>query len=264
MDTTVAKAFSVLEVLARSDVPLGVTDLAQRLELGKSNVHRLLQTLLALGYAKKTDGTGYVATLRMWELGCNIVSNLALRDVARPYMRQLSNLTNEAVHLSELQGSDVIYIDKIESKEPVRAYTQLGGRAAANCAATGKIILAYLPADDVREIFRNVIQVTPNTIMDVVQFFDQSAISRKRRYALNGGEWRADVNGLASPIANQNGKVFAGIGISAPASRLDVAEIEKYAPHLIEAGRKISLELGCSKKNWDQLTELSTDLVGQV
>ncbi|WP_108482576.1 IclR family transcriptional regulator [Oceaniglobus ichthyenteri] len=260
MDTTVAKAFSLLEELAKSDAPLGVTELAQRLGLGKSNVHRLLQTLVALKYVQKTDGSAYVATLRMWEFGTKVVSNIVVRDVARPYMRQLSELTKETVHLSECQGGDVIYLEKIESKEPVRAYTQLGGRARANCTATGKILMAHLPPDDVHEIFRSVTQCTPNTIMDVDRFLQEAAINRKRRYALNNGEWRADINGLASPVADRSGAVVAAIGISAPASRLSTAEMEKYAPDVIETGRQVSLQLGCSPEDWGALAQNVTEL----
>ncbi len=260
MDTTVVKAFALLEMLAMSEEPLGVTDLAQRLDLGKSNVHRLLQTLLTLKYVRKTDGTSYTATLRMWEFGSSVVSNIALRDVARPYMRQLSDLTKEAVHLSEYQDGEVIYLDKIESKEPVRAYTQLGGRAPANCTATGKIIMAHLAAEDIREIFHTVVRITPNTITDVEQFLDESALSRKRRYAFNKGEWRADIIGLASPVADKSGTVIAAIGISAPASRLDPAKIEKYAPNLVEIGREVSLQLGCSPDDWERLARDSAVL----
>jgi len=255
MDTTVAKALSLLEELAGSDTPLGVTELAQRLGLGKSNVHRLLQTLVELNYAKKAEGPNYVATLRMWEFGCSIVSHLALRDVARPFMRQLSDLTKETVHLSEYQRGEVLYLEKIESKEPVRAYTQLGGRAPANCTATGKILMAYLERQEIEEILSDVTQYSPTTITDLEKFLTETSSSRARRYALNNGEWRADINGLASPVADATGTVIAAIGISAPASRLTSSEIEKYAPSVIETSRAISQQLGCSRNDWEQLAE---------
>jgi len=253
MDSTVVKAFSLLEILAQSDQPLGVTDLAGRLGLGKSNVHRLLQTLIALDYVQKTDGAGYIATLRMWEFGSRIVSRIVLRDVAQPTMRRLSTLTKEAVHLSQYEHGEVIYLDKIESKEPVRAYTQLGGRAPAYCTATGKIMMAYLPETEIRQVYDSVEKCTPNTVTDVETFLAQCSEARLRRYALNTGEWRSDVIGLASPIADRSGVVVSAIGISAPASRLRAGEIERYAPELVAAGRDISLQLGCTADLWDRL-----------
>jgi DNA-binding IclR family transcriptional regulator len=256
MDSTVVKAFSLLEILAQSDQPLGVTSLASRLGLGKSNVHRLLQTLIALNYVQKTDAAGYVATLRMWEFGSSIVSRIVLRDVAQPTMRRLSTLTKEAVHLSQYDRGEVIYLDKIESKEPVRAYTQLGGRAPAYCTATGKIMMAYLPEPEIRKVYETVEKCTPNTVTDVETFLAQCFEARHRRYALNTGEWRSDVIGLASPIADRSGAVVSAIGISAPASRLGAGEIERYAPELVAAGREISLQLGCPADLWDRLGAL--------
>lgn len=252
MDSTVVKAISLLELLAESEEPLGVTEIAGRMGLGKSNVHRLLQTLTSLEYVRKT-GAGYGATLRMWEFGSRIVSRVALRDVAQPMMRRLSQLTKEAVHLSQYEAGEVIYLDKIESREPVRAYTQLGGRAPAYCTATGKIMMAYLPSEEVRRVYRSATAATPNTITDVECFLEQCAISRACHYALNTGEWRTDIIGLASPIADRSGEVASAIGISAPASRLNAEKILQYAPDLVAVGREISLQIGCPAECWDAL-----------
>lgn len=247
MDKTVAKAFALLEELAQSDHPLGVSELSERLEIGKSNVHRLLQTLIALRYARQTQGSSYQASLRMWEMGHQIFSNFSFRDIAKPYMRQLSDLTHETVHLSELDGFDVVYVEKIESREPVRAYTQLGGRAPAYCTATGKIQMAYLPEAMIRQCFEAVHQFTPHTVTDVDAFCREAAQSRMSGYALNRGEWRSDIVGLAAPIADNSGEVVAAIGLSAPASRLDATQIERYAQNVTDCARDISQDLGCPR-----------------
>ena len=247
MDKTVAKAFALLEELAQSDHPLGVSELSERLGLGKSNVHRLVQTLIALKYACQTQGSSYQASLRMWEMGHRIVSNFSFRDIAKPYMRQLSDLTHETVHLSELAGFDVVYIEKIESSEPVRAYTQLGGRAPAYCTATGKIQMAYLPEAMIHQCFETVHQFTPHTVTDADAFCREAAQSRARGHAVNRGEWRSDIVGLASPIVDSSGEVVAAIGLSAPASRLDATQIERYAQNVTDCARDISQELGCPR-----------------
>lgn len=247
MDKTVAKAFALLEELAQSDRPLGVSELSERLGLGKSNVHRLLQTLISLKYARQTPESSYVASLRMWEMGHQIFSNFSFRDIAKPYMLQLSDLTNETVHLSEVDAFEVVYVEKIESKEPVRTYTQLGGRAPAYCVATGKIQMAYLPEKDIRLCFETVNQFTPHTITDVEVFCREAAENRERGYAVNRGEWRSDVIGLAAPIADSSGEVIAAIGLSAPASRIGVEEMERFAETVTDCARDISQELGCPR-----------------
>lgn len=253
MDKAVVKAFVLLELLSKSDHPIGVTALANMSDLGKSNVHRLLQTLQGLNYVRKTEDNTYVATLRMWEIGSHVFARLSLRDVARPYMHQLSEMTKETVHLSELDGFEVLYVDKIESKEPVRAYTQLGGRAPAYCTATGKAMMAYLTSDQIEACYRDVHQYTPKTIVNAERFGVEASRVRERRYAINRGEWRSDVIGLAAPIVGNTGDIMGAIGLSAPASRLHIDELENMAPRLVEYAEKISMSLGCSKESWDML-----------
>lgn len=250
MDKAVVKAFNLLEILAESDTPMGVTELSKGTELGKSNVHRLLQTLLGLGFVQKTDDNNYQASLKLWELGGQIISRLSIRELARPYMKLLSDQTGETVHLSELHGAEVLYIDKIESREPVRAYTQLGGRAPAYCTATGKVMLAYQDADRIEDCFESATSHTPKTITDHSRFLVEANIIRTRRFAINRGEWRNDVIGIAVPVANASGHVEAALGLSAPASRLHVDELETLTPKLLDYAEKLSNALGCSAARW--------------
>jgi len=253
MDKAVVKAFVILETLSKSESPLGVTELSKQCDLGKSNVHRLLQTLQNLKFVEKTDDNNYRASLRMWELGSHIISSLNLRDIARPLMQKLSSTTNEAVHLSILDRFEVLYVEKIESKEPVRAYTQLGGRAPAYCTATGKAMMAYLDPEQIKNCYETVTKYTPKTIDDLDRFLVEAERIRERGFAVNRGEWRADIIGLASPILGSDGSVVSSIGLSAPASRLHVDEIETFAPHLLEYAERISKSLGCSKKQWSAI-----------
>lgn len=253
MDKSVVKAFKLLELLSRNDKPMGVTDLANASALGKSNVHRLLQTLQSLDYVQKTSDNAYEATLRMWEIGSHVFSRLNLRDLSRPFMSLLSDMTKETVHLSELHGYEVLYIDKIESKEPVRAYTQLGGRAPAYCTATGKVMLAYLSEDEISDCYESVQQFTPKTIVNLDRFIIEATKIKERKYAVNRGEWRADVLGLAAPIVADSGQVVGALGLSAPASRVDIDEMETLAPRLVEFAEKVSTLMGCSEQQWSSL-----------
>lgn len=253
MDKAVIKAFSLLEILARSDRPLGVTALAETADLGKSNVHRLLQTLVELKYVYPSGRGEYEATLRLWEFGSFAFSRLTIRDVARPLMEALSRVTRETVHLSELHQDEVLYIDKIESSEPVRAYTQLGGRAPAYCTATGKAMLAFRTQEERQQCIDGAHGFTPKTITSAERFEDEARQIRNRRFAINRGEWRSDIFGLAAPIVDSTGKATASIGISGPASRLDLREMEAMAPRIMNYAEQISRAMGCSEAQWSML-----------
>ena len=250
MDKAVVKAFKLMEILTESEMPLGVTALAARADLGKSNVHRLLQTLHGMDYVRKTPDNSYEATLKVWELGSYVVARLSVRDQARPVMRLLSEMTRETIHLSELVGTDVLYIDKIESTEPVRAYTQLGGRGPALCTATGKSILAFSDVEQVTACLENAQAFTPKSITNAERLSAEIQQIRTQRYAINRGEWSAEIIGIASPIFGERGQVIGAVGVSAPASRMQIEELITLAPKLVEHAERLSLSMGCSAQQW--------------
>jgi DNA-binding IclR family transcriptional regulator len=130
MDKTLLKGLMVLEAVTDVDNPPRTIDaLAARVGLTRSNTHRTLQTLIHAGYViKDDDGGGYRGAVRLFELAARQLAQLDVRKLAAPFMRALADQTGETVHLSVLDGFDVVYIDKIDSPQPIRAYSMVGGR----------------------------------------------------------------------------------------------------------------------------------------
>jgi DNA-binding IclR family transcriptional regulator len=244
-DKSFAKGLALLEALARSAKPRGVSDLARALCLTKSNTYRLLQTLLACGFVRRRaeDGT-YEASLKLWELGVQIVGRVDIRRAARPHLVRLVEATGESVHLSVLDGADVLYVDKVESSQPVRAYSSVGGRAPAHCVATGKVLLAHAPAETLAAVLQDLVSHTRLTITDPVVMKRELARIRKDGYAVNRGEWRESVCGVAAPMRDSRGEVVAAIGISGPAERLRPRQMQAMSPAVVECAATISRELG--------------------
>ena len=244
MNNTLVKGLRLLSELARSRQPLGVTELAQRLALGKSDTHRLAQTLVEQGYARQDPSTGaYRASLRVWELGAAVLAGLDLRQAAARPMRDLLVRTRETVHLSMLDGDEVVYLDKLDSPEPVRAYTQIGGRAPAHCVATGKAMLAFQPEAVLHGLSLRLTRHSPRTVVTSAGFLDEMARVRVAGFAVNRGEWRESVCGAAAPIRGPDGSVVAAIGVSGPAERLRGARLKVLGPVVVEAARAVDAEL---------------------
>ena len=170
-------------------------------------------------------------------------------------MQMLAESTGETVHLSELFETQVLYIDKIESREPVRAYTHLGGRAPSYCTATGKVMLAYQADETIENAMIAASAHTPKTIVQADAFLSHAETIRQQRYALNRGEWRKDVIGISAPISCANGRVASAIGLSAPASRISEKQLKAFAPQLIEYAERISRGLGCTAPIWAALDQ---------
>ncbi|MGO4157367.1 IclR family transcriptional regulator [Cupriavidus sp. YAF13] len=245
MNNTLIKGLGVIELLAHSDRPLGLTEIAARLGLAKSNVHRLLQALTELNYViRDASGTGYSASIKLWELGSAVLSRLDLRRHAQARMDKLMHASGESVHLSVLDRAEVVYVHKIDSPNPVRAYTQIGGRALAHCVATGKAMLAFQPDTALQRMFSTLAPSTPNSIVEPERFLREMAKVRKQGYAVNRGEWRETVYGVAAPICDGNGHVIAAIGLSGPAERFRPHKIKGFAALVLNAATEISDDLG--------------------
>ncbi len=247
MDKTFLKGLVLLEAMAKHERGSGVTELANQLMLNKSNVHRLLQALVHQGFARKNEDTGrYELTMKLWELGSGVANRLDVRLESLPFMRELAEQTQETVHLSILDGIEVLYIEKIDSPQPVRAYTTVGGRSPAQCVATGKALLAWAQEDTLNSIKNRLKPYTPRTVVKFGELRRELEQIRERGFALNRGEWREQVVGAAAPIHDGRGQVVAAVGISGPAERLDEARLMQAGQTLMAVAAQISRRLGYS------------------
>jgi DNA-binding IclR family transcriptional regulator len=248
MDKAFTKGLRLLETLALSERPRGVTDIATELKLTKSNVHRLLTTLQALGYVRQIPQySTYELTTKLWELGNNVIRRMDLVKVARPAMTKLAEITGETIHLSVLDDIDVIYVDKIESDQHIRAHTSVGSRAPAFAVATGKAMLAHLP-DSYIERFRPHLKrytnTTRTTIEDLRADIEQT---RAQGYAsVLRGEWREGIAACACAILGRSGEVVGAIGMSGPDTRIKRKQIKQFSADVMEAASTISAALGYS------------------
>ncbi len=236
------KGLAMLELL--SSETMGVTALASHMEMPKSGVHRLLQALRASGWVRQTLSGEYECTLKLWELGQRLANRVDLRGAAAPAMRELATQTRETILLSILDGTDVLYVDVIDSPQPVRAHTRPGDRAPAFCMATGKAMLAYAPPPVIDAIVENFEVFTPLTITTREQLEKELERVRRKGFAFNRGEWGGGVRGIAAPIFDGRGEPIAAISVGAPGERMSETVMRSVAPLVIEAARRISHELG--------------------
>jgi IclR family transcriptional regulator, KDG regulon repressor len=229
---TLSRGLKLLDLIAGGREGVAVRELAAAMALPKSIVQRLLYSLEQEGYlARHPSQVGYRLTLKVWSLGCAAVRRIDVRDVARPSLEELAAKTDETVKIGVLDGADVVYVDSISSPQIVRAYLPVGGRAPASSVATGKAIVAFVPetrghADAPAALTREFEQI------------------RKRGYAINRGEWEADVGALAAPIFDARGAAVASVGAIMPLSRLTAQKATQLAALITEAAAQISSRMG--------------------
>ena len=248
-DKAFQKGLKTLVALAESNEPQSLGSLSSQLNLTKSNTHRLLNTLIENGLAERDDKRGYYkASLRLWELGVQIVNRIDFLGTARKAMSNLVETTGETVHLSILVGAEVVYIDKKEGTQAVRSYTEIGGRAPACWVATGKVLLAFLDEYEFQICCDKLIALAPDTL-DIQLLQKELAEVRRTNSAFNWGDWRRDVVGAAAPIRDSTGCVVAAIGISGPSVRLK-AQLPEKSKAVKACALEISGEMGWMGKSF--------------
>jgi len=240
------RALDILELLARSPGPQGLTDIAEQVRGPKATVHRLLATLQARGYATHDPRTGrYGAGIRCFELGSLWAGQLDLRAVAAPHAARLNELSGETVHLAVYDHGDVVYIDKIESRHPVVAKSHVGGRCPAACVATGRALLAYQPREEIEDVLRG--PLPSRTRRSVTRPAELHALlDRVRRdgYAVNLGSYREGVAGIAAPVRDYTGRVVASVGLCLPEQRFGPDRFGSLREWTVETAAAISAALG--------------------
>lgn len=241
------RALKILEVLGNNQKGLGVTELAHEVDLHKSTVHRLLGTLVQRGFVEQdSDTERYKLGLKIIELSNKMLTNMEIRQEARPYLEQLMEYANEVVHLCVLRQGEVVYIDKVECPSTIRMYSQIGRRGPVHCTGVGKAILAYLPEEEVVRILqeKGMPRKTANTITEIDAMLIHLEEIRTQGYSIDEVENELGIRCVAAPVWDHSGQVVASISIAGPESRVTKERVPELAIKLKETGLEISRRLG--------------------
>ena len=245
------KTFSILEILLQHGSSMQMTEISEKLGLYPSTTHRILDTLKHWGYIEQDPHTQkYQLGLKALELGMAKLHQMDLAREATPYLKELVKQCNETVHLGVLEEGEVLYLAKEESSQTIRMISYVGKRAPLHCTALGKVLLAYLSAEERKKILGEKVlpRLTENTITDKMELEKELGKVREQGFALDREENEKDVRCVAAPIRNYQGEVIAALSISSPIFRIDKNAQNNLKKALIEASEKISKRLGYDEK----------------
>lgn len=231
------KSVKLLETLVEGG-EMSINELDSISKMGKSTVHRILGTFKAMGYvAQKNEDGKYYATIKMFELGNRVADRITIRNIARPYMEELFYKCRETVNLAILDKSDVVYLDKITTEEPLRIDLEVGRRVPAYCSGLGKVFMAYTPNYDLGTI--QFVRHTPLTIASAGALREELALVRKQGYAIDNEEYIKGLICLAVPVLNPKGDIVAALSIALPSIRLDKQKMALFIEYLLDTAKKI-------------------------
>jgi DNA-binding IclR family transcriptional regulator len=243
----VDRAIAVLESVA-AQAPAGVSlaALSDELQVGKASVFRIAKALVArhaLEYDEETETYSLGALLA--SLGYRYVNSLDLRQVARPLMEELAQISGETVHLGQLVGRNVVYVDVVDSPQPIRIFSRVGATAPAYLTSVGKAILAGLPAE-AREAGLPLAYEphTEFTVSSPEALEGQLLAARERGYAVDDRENREEIRSYAAPVLDHTGQPVAAVSVGGPVYRVSQADGERLGELVAASAAQISAGLG--------------------
>jgi DNA-binding IclR family transcriptional regulator len=244
--SSLQRGLRMLHLLGRAGRGLPASEIAKQSALPVSTVHRFLVNLEAGGFLAKDDQNNYHLGVACVSLGQAAREQLDIRKISLPHLEQLNHSTRETVHLTVRHKLTAVYIEKLDSPEPLRIHSRIGASVPLYCTAVGKVMLAFL-GDEEQEKTVNKIEiqrVTENTVGSIQELHAQLARVKKDGYACDMEEHEAHIRCVAAPIWDHAGAVNASVSVTGPAVRMSTARLREIAPMVREAGLIISRELG--------------------
>ncbi|WNI17465.1 IclR family transcriptional regulator [Actinacidiphila sp. ITFR-21] len=243
MSQSVDRALSILPLLAEG--PAGLEQVADRLEVHKSTALRLLRTLREHGLVYRQSDQRYRLGTRLFALAQQAMEALDIRGIAHPHLAALNESTGHTVHLAVYEQGEVVYIDKVESRYPVRMYSRIGRPVAITVAAVAKLLLADLPEPERRAVAERLEypRYTARSTPDAAAFLAELARVREQGWASDLGGHEESINCLGAPLRGPDGRVCAAMSVSAPNVVVTAEELLRLRPLVLRTAEAVSAQL---------------------
>lgn len=235
------RAFGILESMADAGGVVTLSRLAAEADLPLPTIHRLVRTLVDLGYVRQEPSRQYALGPRLIRLG--ETSSRMLQTWARPHLLGLVEATGESANLAMLDGDRVVYVGQVPSRQSMRMFTEVGRRVHPHCTAVGKAILAGADPEEVRALVRRtgMPAQTEHTITDPDRFAAALAAVREQGYAVDDEEQELGVRCVAVAVPDAPSRI--ALSVSGPATRMTEDLVSRAVPLLAEAAERLSRDL---------------------
>ena len=245
---SVTRALAILSCFSDEQPEIRVIDVAIKLNLTQSNVSRLLNTMVSLGYVEKDEHSGFFRLgPEIISLGGIALNNYEIRKQALPELYELERKLGLGANLGILNKGRMFYLAHVDSHKSPRMYTLVGRTNPLHCTGIGKVLLAHMPWEDAERILQQegMFGYTEKTITDPGQLKEQLETIRKRGYAVENEELALGRACIAAPVRGRTGQVVAAISISGPLSEIGLPQREaELSGILIEVTDRVSIKMG--------------------
>jgi IclR family KDG regulon transcriptional repressor len=239
---SVKKAFQILDLVARRDNRLTISDLSRELGIGKSTVHGITQALEGIGAIVRDEKTKrFTLGMTLFELAHAVYARMDLKDLARPILEDLMRLTRQSVFLGIRSGDRVSIIDIVESVQDLKITAHIGARLPLLAGATGKVFMASLAEQEAAQWIRTLglRQVTQRSITDPDLYLEEIRKARESGYALDDEEYMQGVRAVAAPI-HAPGRQLSAIWVVGLSQSMKAENMKRIAVETKNAAMAIS------------------------
>ena len=244
--TALQRGLRLLQLFSESAHGLTAKQVAGLSQLPVSTVHRFLANLVTADFLSCDHEGRYHLGIACFAIGQAALGHLDLRRLSLPILRELNQQTRETVHLTVRHGLAAVYVEKLDSPEPLRIHSRIGASVPLYCTAVGKVMLAHMSAEERDRILSELRlqRHTPNTVGSLQELKAELHRVHKNGYACDLEEHEMYIRCLAAPIWDHTGRVQSSLSVTAPVVRMPVTRLRELAPLIRAAGMQISRELG--------------------
>jgi IclR family pca regulon transcriptional regulator len=235
----------VLEAFNAQRPAMTLADMSRATGLTRATVRRLLLTLVALGFVC-TDGRTFELTPRVLDLGFAYVSSLQLPDIAQPFMEALSDRVHESVSASVLDGSQIVYVARVNTQRIMGISLAIGSRLPAAWTSMGRVLLSGLSDAQLDEFLDGLVVSGPTqqSINNIEALRFEIHTVRSQGYALIDQELEEGIRSVAAPLRDRRGRTLAAINVGTHAARVTLKELRGVIlPDLLATARSIEAQL---------------------
>jgi IclR family pca regulon transcriptional regulator len=241
--TSLARGLLVIQAFTPQTPHMTISQLSIKTGLSRAAVRRCLYTLAKLGFAGAEDGARYALRPRMLSLSNTYTASSSLSSSAQPILERMSNVLHESFSVATLDGDDIVYIARTTVSRVMSVDLHIGSRLPAYCTSMGRVLLAYLPTEQLEQYLARVILVahTARTVNSVEKLRLALRNVRRNGYALVDQEYEVGLRSLAVPVYSPTGRVVATVNLSGHAPRMPVYDMQtRFLPHLRNAANELA------------------------
>lgn len=245
---SLARAFGIMEEVARSRDGISLAELSKRVGLHNSTTFHLVRTMVSLGYIRQIkDDKRYRIGRPLFALAASALDEIEMVSLATPVLEDLARETGESGHFAVRMGDSVVVIARTAAPGVFQLTERVGVVRPAHCTALGKVILAALRPDQLDRFLGRIelTPVTPNSITELGALKRDIDEVRSSGIAFDDGEFNPEVRCVAVPVKDFTGQVIGAIGISGPIWRLSIQALQSRARIVQAAAKRLSAEFGC-------------------